>query len=84
MISQSIIWAVNKSAEGVKLRLICPLFCNSSGIYLGMKSVEYFDGKTYEWIGLSRQTSFSGKVCVLTFKLPVERLKIVSPNTTFT
>jgi phosphatidylserine synthase 2 len=38
------------------------LVCNTIGIYLGMKSVKYFDGKTYEWIGLSRQRSFSGKV----------------------
>lgn len=76
-------WAVNKCAQGVNLGLICPLLCNFSGIILGMKSVKYFDGKTYEWIGLSRQRSFSGKVCILTFFLRADQLKIMSLNTTF-
>ena len=28
-----------------------------------MKTVHYFDGKTYEWVGLSLQPSILGKVC---------------------
>jgi hypothetical protein len=30
-----------------------------------MHTVRYFDGKTYEWVGLSRQPSIMGKVCSL-------------------
>uniref|UniRef100_A0A0E0PQY5 CDP-diacylglycerol--serine O-phosphatidyltransferase n=1 Tax=Oryza rufipogon TaxID=4529 RepID=A0A0E0PQY5_ORYRU len=32
------------------------------GIWAGMHTVRYFDGKTYEWVGLSRQPSIMGKV----------------------
>ncbi|WVZ99529.1 hypothetical protein U9M48_044808 [Paspalum notatum var. saurae] len=32
------------------------------GIWAGMHTVRYFDGKTYEWVGLSRQQSIMGKV----------------------
>ncbi|XP_057841323.1 CDP-diacylglycerol--serine O-phosphatidyltransferase 1 isoform X1 [Cryptomeria japonica] len=36
--------------------------CNWFGIWAGMKTVRYFDGKTYEWVGISRQRSIMGKV----------------------
>ncbi|PWZ34349.1 CDP-diacylglycerol--serine O-phosphatidyltransferase 2 [Zea mays] len=42
------------------------LICNWFGIWAGMHTVRYFDGKTYEWVGLSRQRSIMGKVCLLT------------------
>ncbi|KAE8726058.1 CDP-diacylglycerol--serine O-phosphatidyltransferase 1 [Hibiscus syriacus] len=32
------------------------------GIWAGMHTVGYFDGRTYEWIGISRQPNISGKV----------------------
>lgn len=32
------------------------------GIWAGMRTVRYFDGKTYEWVGISRQPSVFGKV----------------------
>eukprot|EP00897_Mesotaenium_endlicherianum_P005730 jgi/Mesen1/5185/ME000257S04461 len=38
------------------------LICNWFGIWAGMKTVRYFDGKTYDWVGISRQPSFVGKV----------------------
>jgi phosphatidylserine synthase 2 len=38
------------------------LICNWFGIWAGMKTVRYFDGKTYEWVGISRQPSIMGKV----------------------
>lgn len=38
------------------------LICNWFGIWAGMHTVRYFDGKTYEWVGLSRQPSIMGKV----------------------
>ncbi|XP_020404709.1 CDP-diacylglycerol--serine O-phosphatidyltransferase 3 [Zea mays] len=38
------------------------LICNWFGIWAGMHTVRYFDGKTYEWVGLSRQRSIMGKV----------------------
>ncbi|CAM6047906.1 unnamed protein product, partial [Sphagnum compactum] len=38
------------------------LICNWIGIWAGMRTVRYFDGKTYAWVGLSRQTSIMGKV----------------------
>ncbi|XP_028080563.1 CDP-diacylglycerol--serine O-phosphatidyltransferase 1 [Camellia sinensis] len=31
-------------------------------IYEGMHTVRYFDGKTYEWVGISRQPNIMGKV----------------------
>ncbi|KAL6620659.1 hypothetical protein ACP70R_035798 [Stipagrostis hirtigluma subsp. patula] len=37
------------------------LICNWFGIWAGMHTVRYFDGKTYEWVGLSRQPSIMGK-----------------------
>eukprot|EP00250_Pteridium_aquilinum_P002158 c12362_g1_i1 orf=143-1435(+) len=38
------------------------LICNWLGIWAGMKTVRYFDGKTYEWVGLSLQPNILGKV----------------------
>ncbi|CAI0431839.1 unnamed protein product [Linum tenue] len=38
------------------------LTCNWFGIWAGMCTVRYFDGKTYEWIGISRQPNIMGKV----------------------
>ncbi|XP_026656775.1 CDP-diacylglycerol--serine O-phosphatidyltransferase 1 isoform X5 [Phoenix dactylifera] len=37
------------------------LICNWFGIWAGMRSVRYFDGKTYEWVGISRQPNIIGK-----------------------
>lgn len=34
-----------------------------AGIWAGMCTVRYFDGKTYEWVGISRQPNIMGKVC---------------------
>ena len=34
-----------------------------SGIWAGMHTVRYFDGKTYKWVGISRQPNIIGKVC---------------------
>ncbi|XP_076956055.1 CDP-diacylglycerol--serine O-phosphatidyltransferase 1-like isoform X1 [Bidens hawaiensis] len=38
------------------------LICNWFGIWAGMHTVRYFDGKTYEWVGISRQPNILGKV----------------------
>ncbi|KMT19495.1 hypothetical protein BVRB_1g011180 isoform C [Beta vulgaris subsp. vulgaris] len=38
------------------------LLCNWFGIWTGMRTVRYFDGKTYEWVGISRQPNIMGKV----------------------
>ncbi|MBA0563191.1 hypothetical protein Golob_008189 [Gossypium lobatum] len=38
------------------------LTCNWFGIWAGMHTVRYFDGKTYEWVGISRQPNIIGKV----------------------
>ncbi|MCO5588842.1 hypothetical protein L7F22_042802 [Adiantum nelumboides] len=38
------------------------LICNWLGIWAGMQTVRYFDGKTYEWVGLSLQPNILGKV----------------------
>ncbi|TQD77799.1 hypothetical protein C1H46_036703 [Malus baccata] len=38
------------------------LICNWFGIWAGMHTVRYFDGKTYKWVGLSRQPNIIGKV----------------------
>ncbi|KAL6573755.1 heat shock protein Pss1 [Orobanche hederae] len=37
------------------------LICNWFGIWAGMCTVRYFDGKTYEWAGISRQPNIMGK-----------------------
>nr|GMD68248.1 CDP-diacylglycerol--serine O-phosphatidyltransferase 1-like isoform X1 [Ipomoea batatas] len=33
-----------------------------SGIWVGMRTVRYFDGRTYEWVGISQQPNIIGKV----------------------
>ncbi|CAL9038679.1 unnamed protein product [Musa banksii] len=38
------------------------IICNWFGIWAGMRTVRYFDGKTYEWVGISRQPNIIGKV----------------------
>ncbi|GAB4840347.1 heat shock protein Pss1, variant 3 [Ancistrocladus abbreviatus] len=38
------------------------LICNWFGIWAGMCTVRYFDGKTYEWVGISQQPNIMGKV----------------------
>ncbi|KAG6391658.1 hypothetical protein SASPL_149415 [Salvia splendens] len=38
------------------------LICNWFGIWAGMRTVRYFDGKTYEWVGISRQPNIISKV----------------------
>lgn len=38
------------------------LICNWFGIWAGMHTVRYFDGKTYEWVGISRQPNIMSKV----------------------
>jgi phosphatidylserine synthase 2 len=43
------------------------LVCNWIGIWAGMRTVRYFDGKAYAWVGLSRQPSIMDKVCLLWF-----------------
>ncbi|KAF8399059.1 hypothetical protein HHK36_014925 [Tetracentron sinense] len=39
------------------------LICNWFGIWAGMHTVRYFDGRTYEWVGISRQPNIISKVC---------------------
>ena len=36
--------------------------CNFLGIYLGMKTVTFFEGKTYDWTGMNRKKGLSGQV----------------------
>ncbi|XP_031114265.1 CDP-diacylglycerol--serine O-phosphatidyltransferase 1-like [Ipomoea triloba] len=38
------------------------LICNWFGIWAGMRTVRYFDGRTYEWVGISQQPNIIGKV----------------------
>ncbi|XP_072985859.1 CDP-diacylglycerol--serine O-phosphatidyltransferase 1-like isoform X3 [Typha latifolia] len=38
------------------------LICNWFGIWAGMHTVRYFDGKTYQWVGISRQPNLIDKV----------------------
>lgn len=38
------------------------LVCNWFGIWAGMRTVRYFDGRTYEWVGISRQPNIISKV----------------------
>lgn len=42
--------------------LLDVLLCNWLGIWLGMKTVRYFDGKTYEWVGVSKQPTIMGRL----------------------
>lgn len=51
----------------LNLLLVCglvegPHLCCFAGIWAGMRTVRYFDGKTYKWVGLSRQPNIIGKV----------------------
>lgn len=41
----------------------------SSGIWAGMKTVKYFEGKTYTWVGISKQPTLRQKVSIR-FELP--------------
>jgi len=43
---------------------------NYSGIWAGMKTVNYFDGKTYNWVGVSQQKTIIDKVCLQFLSLP--------------
>lgn len=58
-----------------------------TGIWAGMLSVRYFDGKTYEWVGISRQPNIMGKACfeLLIWCLPWSFLNVFGfyfyPNT---
>jgi hypothetical protein len=45
----------------------CFSYFNIAGIWAGMHTVRYFDGKTYKWVGLSRQPNIIGKVCFFPF-----------------
>ncbi|KAL5718340.1 L-serine-phosphatidylethanolamine phosphatidyltransferase [Ranunculus cassubicifolius] len=38
------------------------LICNWFGIWAGMHTVRFFDGRRYEWVGISRQPNIFGKV----------------------
>ncbi|KAL0296680.1 UNVERIFIED_CONTAM: CDP-diacylglycerol--serine O-phosphatidyltransferase 1 [Sesamum radiatum] len=38
------------------------LICNWFGIWAGMRTVRYFDGRTYEWVGISRQPNIMSKM----------------------
>lgn len=48
---------------------------NIAGIWAGMHTVRYFDGKTYKWVGLSRQPNIIGKVCFFSLEFDLFRHK---------
>lgn len=57
-----------KPSQGESVELVCvylkaliSITC-FAGIWAGMRTVRYFDGKTYKWVGLSRQPNIIGKV----------------------
>ena len=52
--------------KNVLLQLIVTFcfFVYNEGIWAGMHTVRYFDGKTYKWVGLSRQPNIIGKVTI--------------------
>ena len=52
-----------------KIRYNDDVLVYNSGIWAGMRTVRYFDGKTYEWVGISRQPNIIGKVCSVTTAL---------------
>ncbi|PKA49263.1 phosphatidylserine synthase 2 [Apostasia shenzhenica] len=76
--NQSLLWVLSIGFELMELtfRHMLPNFnecwwdsiildifvCNWFGIWAGMHTVRYFDGKTYEWVGISRQPNIIGKV----------------------
>ncbi|KAG0452290.1 hypothetical protein HPP92_025776 [Vanilla planifolia] len=76
--NQSLLWVLSVGFELMELsfRHMLPNFnecwwdsiildilvCNWIGIWAGMYTVRYFDGKTYEWVGISRQPNIISKV----------------------
>ncbi|XP_020600359.1 CDP-diacylglycerol--serine O-phosphatidyltransferase 1 isoform X2 [Phalaenopsis equestris] len=76
--NQSLLWVLSVGFELMELtfRHMLPNFnecwwdsiildilaCNWFGIWAGMHTVRYFDGRTYEWVGISRQPNIIGKV----------------------
>lgn len=51
-------------ASGRSSTVLCShaLHRSCPGIWAGMKTVKYFEGKTYTWVGISKQPTLSGKV----------------------
>ncbi|PKU83173.1 CDP-diacylglycerol--serine O-phosphatidyltransferase 1 [Dendrobium catenatum] len=76
--NQSLLWVLSIGFELMELtfRHMLPNFnecwwdsiildilaCNWFGIWAGMHTVRYFDGRTYEWVGINRQPNIIGKV----------------------
>uniref|UniRef100_A0A0E0C664 CDP-diacylglycerol--serine O-phosphatidyltransferase n=1 Tax=Oryza meridionalis TaxID=40149 RepID=A0A0E0C664_9ORYZ len=64
--NQLLLWVLSVGFELMELtfRHMLPNFneCWWDSIWAGMHTVRYFDGKTYEWVGLSHQPSIMGKV----------------------
>lgn len=62
-------------------------FDTSAGIWAGMHTVRYFDGKTYEWVGISRQPNIIGKVCfeliILDYSFLLASLLLIDTNLWF-
>lgn len=52
-----------------------------------MHTVRYFDGKTYEWVGISRQPNIIGKVCfeliILDYSFLLASLLLIDTNLWF-
>uniref|UniRef100_A0A0E0C663 CDP-diacylglycerol--serine O-phosphatidyltransferase n=1 Tax=Oryza meridionalis TaxID=40149 RepID=A0A0E0C663_9ORYZ len=77
--NQLLLWVLSVGFELMELtfRHMLPNFneCWWDSIWAGMHTVRYFDGKTYEWVGLSHQPSIMGKksgclVCSLVSLIP--------------
>uniref|UniRef100_A0A0E0N0U9 CDP-diacylglycerol--serine O-phosphatidyltransferase n=1 Tax=Oryza rufipogon TaxID=4529 RepID=A0A0E0N0U9_ORYRU len=68
--NQLLLWVLSVGFELMELtfRHMLPNFneCWWDSIWVGMHTVRYFDGKTYEWVGLSRQPSIMGKLVKFT------------------
>uniref|UniRef100_A0A0D3ESJ9 CDP-diacylglycerol--serine O-phosphatidyltransferase n=1 Tax=Oryza barthii TaxID=65489 RepID=A0A0D3ESJ9_9ORYZ len=68
--NQLLLWVLSVGFELMELtfRHMLPNFneCWWDSIWAGMHTVRYFDGKTYEWVGLSRQPSIMGKLVKFT------------------
>ncbi|KAK4753824.1 hypothetical protein SAY87_001928 [Trapa incisa] len=76
--NQSLLWVLSVGFEMMELtfRHMLPnfnecwwdsivldiLICNWFGIWAGMHTVRYFDGRTYEWVGISQQPNVIGRV----------------------
>ncbi|CAA6673125.1 unnamed protein product [Spirodela intermedia] len=60
--NQPLLWVLSIGFEFMELtfRHMLPNF--NECIWAGMRTVRYFDGKTYEWVGISRQPNIFGKV----------------------